>query len=93
MIRRRKGLRPDDSAAYKQFWRIIDGAVVDAINNHPTYLSDKKLLRYLRVSVTKRAVGSLMSFAAVASEGASPAPSAAGKKSGAGAAEPPTDMR
>ena len=88
---RRKGLRPEDSLAYRQFWRIIDGAVVDAINNHPTYLRDKRLLRYMRVSVTKRAVGSLMSYAAVATQGASRPDTAV--EGGAGAAEPPTDKR
>lgn len=89
--RRRKGVRADDTAVYKQFWRIIDGAVVDAINNHPRYLRDPALLRYLRVSVTKRAVGSLMSYAAVATRGRSPSETA--DEGGPGGAQPTTDSR
>lgn len=85
-------MRASDTAVYKQFWRIIDGAVVDAINNHPRYLRDPGLLRYLRVSVTKRAVGSLMSYAAVATR-PSPGVDATADEGGPGAAEPTTDSR
>ncbi len=41
-------------------WRAIEGAVVDAIRNHPDYLTDKGL-REMPRSVTKRVMGSIQS--------------------------------
>lgn len=43
-------------------WRLIEGAVVDAFNSHPDYLTDKGRASVCQ-SVTKRVVGQLVSRA------------------------------
>jgi hypothetical protein len=56
------------SSAYRQLWRVVDGAVFDALYNHPDYLTDKG--RYsARTSINKRVVGAVLGFAEQSAKG------------------------
>ena len=48
--------------SYRKLWRLVDGAVKDALNMHPEYLTDAGR-RSARFSITKRVVGTVHSFA------------------------------
>lgn len=56
------------STAYQELWGVVDGAVVDAFNNHPDYLTPKGQ-KSARTSVVKRVTGTVLSFAAQAAQG------------------------
>lgn len=56
------------STAYSELWGVVDGAVADAFNTHPDYLTAKGL-RSARTSVTKRVTGTVLGFAAQAARG------------------------
>jgi hypothetical protein len=56
------------STAYAELWGVVDGAVVDAFNNHPDYLTPKGQMS-ARTSVVKRVTGTVLSFAAQAAQG------------------------
>jgi hypothetical protein len=58
------------SRAYSQLWRIVDGAVRDALEMHPDYLTQKGS-RNARTSVTKRVTGAVLGYAEQAAEGRS----------------------
>jgi hypothetical protein len=45
---------------YRRLWRIIDGAVADAFNQHPNYFSGSVAPKKVRASINKRVVGSLL---------------------------------
>ena len=47
---------------YQQLWSVVDGAVVDALKNHPDYLTPKGR-KSARTSVVKRVTGTVLSFA------------------------------
>ena|SRR6185503_8649099 len=47
---------------YSQLWGIVDGAVTDAFNRHPDYLTPKGR-RSAKTSVVKRVTGTVLSFA------------------------------
>ena len=49
-----------DSPAYRELWRVVDGAVADAFNMHPEYLSAQASPRVVRRSINKRVVGALL---------------------------------
>lgn len=58
---------------YRQFWRLIDGAVRDALLNHPDYIARGKSPRRVRQSIVKRVTGALMGYAGAARrDGADP---------------------
>ncbi len=57
-------------AAYRQIWRIVDGAIRDTLENHPEYLT-KAGSRAARNSLTKRVVGSLHGYATQVAKGRS----------------------
>ena len=59
---------PKGGSAYRQLWRIVDGAVADAFRNHPGYLVPRAR-RAAQNSVTKRVVGAVLGFAAQAAKG------------------------
>lgn len=61
------------STAYQELWGVVDGAVVDAFNNHPDYLTPKGQ-KSARSSVVKRVTGTVLSFAAQAAQGRSSQP-------------------
>lgn len=59
--RRIRPLRPDP--VYRQFWRLVDGAVRDALAMHPEYVGPGQSERTVRRSIVKRVVGALIGFA------------------------------
>ncbi len=62
----RRVLPPSGAAAdYRRLWRIVDGAVADALYHHPEYLRPVKrgarpVERTARRSITKRVVGAVL---------------------------------
>lgn len=56
------------TGAYAELWGVVDGAVSDAFNNHPDYLTPKGQ-RSARTSVVKRVTGTVLSFAVQAARG------------------------
>lgn len=60
-IRKRKVALTGKSKEYRQLWRIVDGAVFDALYTHEDYLTEKGR-RNARNSINKRVVGNLMGF-------------------------------
>lgn len=50
-----------DSKSYKALWKVVDGALKDVYNSHPEFFTNKAN----RSSMTKRVVGSVLSYAAV----------------------------
>ena len=54
---------PKGNEDYKKVWKIVDGAVADALLMHPDYLTDKgRHGRTARYSVVKRVVGAILSY-------------------------------
>ncbi len=53
---------------HQRLWRAVEGAVVDALKNHPSYLTDHGR-RSAVESITKRVVGSIISLANEPSKG------------------------
>ena len=64
-MKRYKRSKPNKcpSPLYLQFWRIVDGAVADAFNHHPEYLTPSGKAR-ARQSIVKRVTGALNGYAA-----------------------------
>lgn len=60
-----KRLHPEKpgSPTYRQIWRIVDGAVNEALKAHPEYLASKAKARTVRNSITKRVVGAITGYA------------------------------
>jgi hypothetical protein len=56
------------SSAYGQLWAIVSGAVADALNTHPDYLT-RKGQRSAATSITKRVTGTVLSFAEQSARG------------------------
>lgn len=52
-----------DEDAYKALWRVVDGAVVDALDHHPEYVAKGISKRVVRTSINKRVVGAVLSYA------------------------------
>jgi hypothetical protein len=75
---RRTKLQKRPSTAYAQYWRVIDGAVADAFNHHPDYLTPRGHA-LARASIVKRVTGAIESFAGKPARGRTGAISAAGK--------------
>ena len=48
--------------AYRQLWRVVDGAVRDAMTSHPKWLASEEAGTKLRNSIVKRAVGAIMGY-------------------------------
>lgn len=48
--------------AYRQLWRVVDGAVFDALYTHQDYLTEKGK-RSARESIVKRVTGAVLGFA------------------------------
>ena len=76
------------SRAYRQLWRIVDGAVFDALYTHQDYLTDKGR-RNARESINKRVVGAVLGYALEA-QGRSALSAAVGRESGSQSAAPRT---
>jgi hypothetical protein len=65
LARKKKRLRPPKDvpySAYHTVFRIVDGAVKDAFNNHPEYVRPE-IERVVRMSITKRVTGSIIKYA------------------------------
>ena len=80
------------SRAYRQLWRIVDGAVADALKHHEDYLTDKGK-RSARRSITKRVTGAILGYAEQSARGRSGASPAANSGHGAAATSRPGDVR
>lgn len=66
VLKRRGRIKPTKrpSKDYVNYWRVVDGAVRDAFNQHPEYLTyEGAMFASARRSVVKRVTGALMSFA------------------------------
>lgn len=61
---------PKDDAPYRKIWRIVDGAVQDAFNHHPEYLTEAGS-RNARLSIVKRVTGSIKGYAEQSAQGRS----------------------
>ncbi len=48
------------SDAYRQLWRIVDGAVADAFNQHDNYIAPGVSRKLVRASICKRVVGAVL---------------------------------
>lgn len=57
---------PKPGGAYQQLWRIVEGAVRDALQMHPEYIANDKRARDVVNSITKRVAGSVLGFASLA---------------------------
>lgn len=69
--RQRRRLRcPKPDRSYSRLWRIVDGAVADAFNQHPEYLKGARR-SVVRNSITKRVTGAVMGFASEQAKGRS----------------------
>lgn len=49
-------------AFYRQIWRLIDGAVRDALIHHPGYVAKGISARTVRRSIVKRAAGAITGY-------------------------------
>ena len=79
----RPRLRPEKpgTPTYRQVWRLVDGAVHEALKVHPEYLAPSVKARTVRNSITKRVVGAITGYAeqsAWVRSGSSPADETAG---------------
>lgn len=64
-MKRSKPVKP--GRVYNQLWRIVDGAVRDAMEMHLDYFADKRA----RASINKRVVGAVLGFAEQSARGRS----------------------
>lgn len=61
---------PKGNKDYKKVWRIIDGAVADAMAMHPDYLTPKGTSgRTARTSIVKRVTGAILSYVEQSTQG------------------------
>lgn len=68
--RRQYTCMSERSQAYRQLWRIVDGAVFDALYTHQDYLTDKGRMS-ARESIVKRVTGAVLGYAEQSVEGRS----------------------
>lgn len=61
--RRTKSPPHKTAKAYRELWRVVDGAVADALGMHPDYLATTARERTVRNSINKRVVGAVLGFA------------------------------
>lgn len=52
----------DRSRAYRQLWRVVDGAVFDALYTHPEYLTAAGK-KWAQQSIVKRVTGEVLGYA------------------------------
>jgi len=74
MTKTKRTKAPKTSQYYAQLWRVVDGAVADAFNNHPDYLAKRE--KIVRASVNKRVVGAILGFVEQSTRGRSGEPAA-----------------
>jgi hypothetical protein len=61
MLIKKKPAKSIKHSLYSKIWRIVDGAVKDALHKHPDYLTIKGKVS-ARDSINKRAVGAVQAF-------------------------------
>jgi hypothetical protein len=54
------------SPTYRQVWRVVDGAVREALRAHPDYIAAGHRAGKVRNSITKRVVGAVCGYSAQA---------------------------
>lgn len=59
---------PKDGALYRAVWRVVDGAVMDALKMHPEYIRGN-FGKCARMSINKRVVGSLVGYVEQSTQG------------------------
>jgi hypothetical protein len=59
MAKRIKMTRLDPSPSYRRVWRIVDGAVQQALDAHPEYIAKDANIRAVRISINKRVAGAV----------------------------------
>lgn len=71
MAKQPKRARPPKrpSKEWIQTWRIVDGAIRDTFRHHPEYLAKGIREADVRISIAKRTVGLLTSFAEQSARG------------------------
>ena len=76
-----KRLAPEKnpSNAYRQLWRVVDGAIMDCFLHHPEYIPVGARARVIRNSIVKRVVGALLGYAVQTAQGRSVKKTAAEK--------------
>jgi hypothetical protein len=65
LTRKTRRLKPYKmpSKEYRAYWRVVDGAVRNALDMHPDYLTNKGSNRSsARMSIVKRVVGAVLGF-------------------------------
>lgn len=62
-------MRIPRNKAYAQLWKVVDGAIADALSQHPDYLTEKGQTPQARASITKRVVGTVLSYAEQSAKG------------------------
>lgn len=67
---KRRSRCPKPDRSYSRLWRIVDGAVADAFNQHPEYLKGARR-SVVQNSITKRVTGAVMGFASEQARGRS----------------------
>jgi hypothetical protein len=60
--------RNKPGAEYKAIWRLIDGAILDALKHHPEYIAPERQ-QAARNSIIKRATGNVVGYLAQAKRG------------------------
>ena len=85
--KRPHGEAPKGDPAYRQIWRLVDGAVAMAFDHHPDYLTPKGRMS-ARPSITKRVTGLVHSYAAQVAQSRSGFSPAAAMVEGCGGRKP-----
>lgn len=57
-----------DGVPYRQLWRVVDGAILDCMRQHPNYFANAPRAR---LSLNKRIVGNVLGFAEQSAKGRS----------------------
>lgn len=60
-LRKKRPIKSPRHSLYSKVWRIVDGAVKDALYNHPDYLTPKGRAS-ARESIVKRCTGAVKGF-------------------------------
>lgn len=76
MSGQRKRIKPEKplylSGEGRKIWRVVDGAIRDALTHHPDYLTTKGAKGYqARRSIAKRVAGAVMSYLEQSKQGRS----------------------
>jgi len=62
-IKKRVKPPPGKTGDYHALWKLVDGAVEDALTHHPDYLGKDVRRKVVRNSINKRVVGAVLGYA------------------------------